>query len=86
MSITPRGMSVQEAYRLYRDGNLLVNRRYQRKLVWSEQGKAFLIDSILKGFPIPLLLLAKRPQIYGPGKYEIIDGVQSLLKKLGSLS
>ena len=50
MSITPRGMSVQEAYRLYRDGNLLVNRRYQRKLVWTEQEKARLIDSILKGF------------------------------------
>ena len=76
MSITPRGMSVQEAYRLYRDGNLLVNRRYQRKLVWTEQEKARLIDSILKGFPIPLILLAERSQIYGSGKYEIIDGVQ----------
>lgn len=76
MSITPRGMSIQEAYRLYRDGSLLVNRRYQRKLVWTEDEKAYLIDSILNGFPIPLILLAERPQIYGPGKYEIIDGVQ----------
>lgn len=76
MSITPRGMSVQEAYRLFRDDNLLVNRRYQRKLVWTEEEKARLIDSILQGYPIPLILLAERPQIHGQGRYEIIDGVQ----------
>ena len=78
MSITPRGMSVQEAYRLYRDGGLFVNRRYQRKLVWTEEEKAKLIDSALKGFPIPLILLAERPTIHGIGKYEIMDGMQRL--------
>jgi len=74
----PRGMSVQEAYRLYRSGNLLVNRKYQRKLVWPEQEKAELIDTILRGYPIPLILLAERPSIHGPGRYEILDGVQRL--------
>ncbi|RUT06772.1 hypothetical protein DSM106972_030290 [Dulcicalothrix desertica PCC 7102] len=78
MSITPRGMSVTEAYRLYRSGSLLVNRKYQRKLVWTVSEKERLIGSILKGYPIPLILLAERPQIYGSGKYEIIDGMQRL--------
>lgn len=78
MSITPRGMSIQEAYRLYRDGKLLVNRRYQRKLVWTVPEKERLIDSILKGYPIPLILLAERPKVYGAGNYEIIDGMQRL--------
>ncbi|MEP0777832.1 DUF262 domain-containing protein [Microcoleus sp. ZQ-A2] len=32
----------------------------------------------MKGYPIPLILLAERPQIYGSGKYEIIDGMQRL--------
>ena len=71
-------MSIQEAYRLYRDGCLLVNRKYQRKLVWTEQEKVDLIDTILKGFPIPLILLAERPQSHGFGKFEILDGVQRL--------
>jgi hypothetical protein len=31
MSVTPRGMSVQEAYREYTDGSFRVNRQYQRK-------------------------------------------------------
>ena len=78
MSITPRGMSVQEAYRIYREGKFLVNRRYQRKLVWTEGEKARLIDSILKGYPVPLILLAERPAVYGSGTYEIIDGIQRL--------
>jgi len=76
MSIAPRGMSVQEAYRLYADGHLLVNRGYQRKLVWTEKEKQKLIDSILRGYPIPLILLAERPKLHGMGKYEIMDGVQ----------
>lgn len=78
VSITPRGMSIQEAYRLFRDDSLLVNRRYQRKLVWSVSEKQLLIDSIIDGYPIPLILLAERPEIHGSGKYEIIDGMQRL--------
>jgi len=78
MSIAPRGMNVTEAYRLYRSGSLLVNRKYQRKLVWTVAEKERLIGSLLKGYPIPLILLAERPQIHGSGKYEIIDGMQRL--------
>jgi len=78
MSIVPRGMAVTEAYRLYRSGGLLVNRKYQRKLIWSVEEKEKLIGSILKGYPIPLILLAERPQVHGSGKYEIIDGMQRL--------
>lgn len=78
MSIVPRGMSVTEAYRLYRSGSLLVNRKYQRKLIWSVGEKEKLIGSLLKGYPIPLILLAERPQVHGSGKYEIIDGMQRL--------
>ena len=78
MSIVPRGMAVTEAYRLYRSGNLLVNRKYQRKLIGSVDEKEKLIGSILNGYPIPLILLAERPQVHGSGKYEIIDGMQRL--------
>jgi uncharacterized protein with ParB-like and HNH nuclease domain len=74
MSITPRGMSIQEAYRNYSDGNFLVNRKYQRKLVWTVDEKSFLIDSILKGLPIPLILLAQTKD----SRLEIIDGLQRL--------
>jgi hypothetical protein len=69
-------MSIQEAYRLYADGRLTVNRRYQRKLVWSEAEKRYLIDSIEKELPIPLFMLAKSK--WYPDSFEIIDGMQRL--------
>ncbi|MBY6206873.1 MULTISPECIES: DUF262 domain-containing protein [Halomonas] len=78
MSVTPRGMSVQEAYREYSDGNFRVNRQYQRKLVWTFEEKRRLIDSVLSGYPIPLILLATKVDEEGVKKYEIIDGMQRL--------
>lgn len=75
MSITPRGMSVQEAYRNYRDGKLIVNRKYQRKLVWNLSEKQSLVDSIMKDYPIPLILLAEDSS---QNSYEIMDGMQRL--------
>lgn len=76
MSLTPRGMSIQEAYRLYAEGRFLVNRRYQRKLVWSEQEKRHLIDSIERNYPVPLFMLSEADR--DGNAYEIIDGMQRL--------
>lgn len=73
-SITPRGMTVTEAYRNYREGKFIINRAYQRKLVWTVDEKRKLIDSILLGYPIPLILLAQTKE----GNYEVIDGMQRL--------
>lgn len=78
MSVTPRGMSVQEAYREYRSGAFIVNRKYQRKLVWTMEEKRKLIDSILHGYPIPLILLATSTQSTGTRSFEILDGMQRL--------
>jgi hypothetical protein len=78
MSITPRGMSVQEAYKEYRAGNLKVNRRYQRKLVWMIDEKRALIDSVLHDYPIPLILLAFTTLPDGSRTFEILDGMQRL--------
>lgn len=74
MSLTPRGMSIQEIYRQYSDKKFLVNRKYQRKLVWTVDEKEYLIDSIISDFPIPLILLAKTQD----DKFEVIDGLQRL--------
>jgi hypothetical protein len=78
MSVTPRGMSVQEAYKEYRSGNFRVNRRYQRKLVWTVAEKEALIDSIVRGYPIPLILLAFTARPDGSRSFEILDGMQRL--------
>jgi hypothetical protein len=68
--------SVQTVYTWFREGKLLVNRRYQRKLVWTLEEKQKLIESLLKKYPVPAILLAERDG--SPGTYEIIDGLQRL--------
>ncbi len=67
--------SIQSIYSWYKEDKLYVNRRYQRKLVWTQEEKQKLIDSILNKHPIPAILIAEREQ---GGTYEIIDGLQRL--------
>jgi hypothetical protein len=78
MSITPQGIGIQVLYRWYRTGKLIVNRRYQRKLVWTKDEKASLIESLLLNYPIPLILLGVFKTIGEEDVYEIIDGIQRL--------
>lgn len=78
MSITPQGRSIQSMYGDFREGKLIVNRRYQRKLVWTLEEKRKLIDSILHDYPVPLILLAELRSGTHAGKFEIIDGMQRL--------
>lgn len=78
MSVIPSGISIQEIYRRYRENQIVVNRKYQRKLVWTEKEKQSLIDSIIKGYPIPLILFAESVNADGKVIYEILDGLQRL--------
>lgn len=72
-----RGESVQRLYDLYVSDRFQVNRRYQRKLVWSVDEKEKLIDSMLRDLPLPLFLVAEitRDSV---GLYELIDGLQRM--------
>jgi hypothetical protein len=56
VATTPRGMNVTEAYRSYREGQFIVNRTYQRKPVRTQHEKVRLLDSLLRRYPIPLIL------------------------------
>lgn len=78
MSNTPKGTGIPELYRLYRTGKLIVNRRYQRKLVWTKEEKASLVESVLLDYPIPLILLGEVKLSDGDSAFEIIDGMQRL--------
>jgi len=45
-SITSKADSIQVVYDNYINNKYIVNRRYQRKLVWTQQEKVAFIDSI----------------------------------------
>ena len=75
--LTVRSESIQRIYNYYLENTLIVNRRYQRKLVWSIEEKASFIDSIIKSYPVPLILLAESNDDSGR-IFEIIDGMQRI--------
>lgn len=75
--LTIRGESVQRIYDFYIGRRFLVNRRYQRKLIWTVEEKRALIDSIKRGYPLPLILLGDVEKD-SDRFYEIIDGMQRL--------
>jgi len=72
-----KGESIQSLYGSYLSKLFLVNRRYQRKLVWTIDEKRSFIDSIVNGYPVPLVLLAEVINEKGR-KLEIIDGLQRM--------
>lgn len=72
--ISSKSDSIQIVYSNYLENKYIVNRRYQRKLVWTQEEKVAFIDSVYKQYSVPLFLLAERED----GSYEIIDGMQRL--------
>lgn len=58
---------------------LVLSPNFQRRKVWSPQGKSFLIDSIIKGYPLPQLFI--REKILTKERRtirEVVDGQQRL--------
>jgi hypothetical protein len=57
------------------DGDLELNPSYQRDNVWSTSDSQLLIDSILRGIPIPSIILT---EVGHSRKFQIVDGKQRL--------
>ena len=75
--ISSTTLSVQMCYQNYLAGKYIVNRRYQRKLVWTLEEKQAFIDSLSKNYSVPLFLFATKEKDSNV-QYEIIDGMQRL--------
>ncbi len=72
-----RNESIQRIFNFYKSNLLFVNRRYQRKLIWTLEEKERFVDSLIKGLPVPLVLLAETQRDLKT-VFEIIDGMQRL--------
>lgn len=75
--VNVKGEPVERVYGNYAARRYVVNRRYQRKLILTLDEKQKFIDSVVRGYPVPIILLAESTQKEG-GSLEIIDGMQRL--------
>jgi hypothetical protein len=73
--------SVEELLQLKKYNMLYVNPEYQRGEVWKLPQKKLLLDSLLRGYPIPLVYLHHISRQVGAAQrddFEIIDGQQRI--------
>ncbi len=77
-NLSIKGVTVQNIYAQYLNGNFVINRRYQRKLVWSVEEKERFIDSLLNSYPIPMIITALYKKPDDSNASEILDGMQRL--------
>lgn len=73
-----RGEPIQTVYTNFRLGKFIVNRRYQRKLVWTLIEKQRFIDSLINQYPVPLFLGVAFEHPSRGSCFEILDGMQRL--------
>ncbi len=63
----------------YRDGILTLTPKFQRRSVWQSGAKSYLIDTIVRGLPIPIILLRDKIDANNlKVQREVIDGQQRL--------
>jgi hypothetical protein len=73
--------SIRDLVDLYKNKMLVANPEYQRGIVWNSKQKKKLIDSVLRGYPLPLIYLHYiKKTVAGMQRedFEIIDGQQRI--------
>ncbi len=65
-------------------GSLVLSPSFQRRPVWKKSAKSFLLDTVVRGLPIPLIILRERLELDSlEPKREVVDGQQRLRTLIG---
>ena len=72
--------SVSDFISWQKDGVLILNPDFQRRAVWSQGAKSFLIDTVVRGFPMPVIFLREQKTDLKALKTikEVVDGQQRI--------
>ncbi len=76
---TPQHYTIADFLKWNDDDELILNPKFQRNSVWLPAAKSYLIDSILRGYPVPKLLL--RTNVDRDNRRtirDVVDGQQRL--------
>jgi hypothetical protein len=75
----PEHYPIADFVNWYKQKELILNPEFQRGSVWSSQARSYLIDSILRGYPLPKLLMRTRiDRSTRKTIRDVVDGQQRL--------
>lgn len=74
---TAKVITISDLVQWHSKGELELSPKYQRNSVWNEKAKAYLIDTIIRGLPIPPIFLRQIVDVNTKTTHrEIVDGQQ----------
>lgn len=75
----PKTASINDFKEWDNRGELVLSPEFQRRMVWSDKARSYLIDTILKGFPIPAVYMRQKIDLKTQKTIrEVIDGQQRI--------
>ena len=78
-SYDSRTYSINDFVEWDKSGQLELNPRFQRRAVWTENAKSYLLDTILRGKPIPKIFIRQRINVSTKtSTRDVVDGQQRL--------
>lgn len=79
LEIAPNTLTVSDFLAWQRDGSLNLKPAFQRRSVWKPGARSYLIDTIVRGLPVPLIFLRERLDLTTQRTVrDVVDGQQRL--------
>lgn len=79
MQTQPVSYNISDLFEWYQKGTLILQPKFQRRDVWSKNARSYLIDTIVRGLPVPKLYIRQKIDLDTSRSIrEVVDGQQRL--------
>jgi hypothetical protein len=79
MQVQPTPYNIGDLNEWYRKETLILQPKFQRRLVWSPKARSYLLDTIVRGLPVPKLYIRQQIDLTTKRAIrEVVDGQQRL--------
>jgi len=87
-NVTKTQYKVSDFLNWYKAGLLILSPKFQRRSVWRPGAKSYLLDTIVRGYPIPIIFLREKKTDLKTleHKREVVDGQQRIRTMLSFIA